>query len=513
MSKTPGPKVVEGPYYLFWLGRRPHPPLLARQTVASSTRQNHDGPKPARRQGVEEEKGAMARRLEQMSHDSLESSPRSAQKVVEEAGFSEDLRRQLEERIAGAKFKSEHASAIALSRLPSGAGARTRDIAGARPWTGTEAIEDTALRMLTDAHKPLRGPSKIPTPIIRLPSKVDTGRSQSGAVAGDRLATARDRSTMYAALKEAGLSEIEREQFAREMKERFSPGARTMPATMRGLENLANQRIEDAIARGQFKNLPRGQQLERDYQASSPFLDTTEYLLNKVIKKQDIVPPWIEKQQELVSTSTKFRSRLRNDWKRHAARMISSQGGTLEDQVRRAEEYAAAEAVDNPPTWKRVRVTTINPDGHVSQISLSGQLTAPDIQPPPSSTAIPARAPFRDPDWERTEFAYHNLTIKALNKLTRSYNLIAPKLARKPYFNLARELKSAYANVAPFLPEEIRERASRPRSSASVGATRPSGILEKFEMAKARVYDEDIEKKGYGLRQFWRDLWRKGPET
>lgn len=76
--------------------------------------------------------------------------------------------------------------------------------------------------------------------------------------------------------------------------------------------------------------------MERDYNANSPFLDTTEYFMNKIIQKQEIVPPWIEKQQELVKSATVFRSRIRKDWKRHAARVIASKGGGLQEQVRRA---------------------------------------------------------------------------------------------------------------------------------------------------------------------------------
>jgi len=89
------------------------------------------------------------------------------------------------------------------------------------------------------------------------------------------------------------MDEREREKRFQELKDRFSPGARSVvPGTIQGLASLANQKIEDAIARGQFKNLPsRGKKMEPDYNASNPFLDTTEYFLNKMIKKQEIVPP------------------------------------------------------------------------------------------------------------------------------------------------------------------------------------------------------------------------------
>ena len=124
--------------------------------------------------------------------------------------------------------------------------------------------------------------------------------------------------------------------------------------------------------------------------------------------------------------------------------------------------------------------------------------------------STPLRPPFRDPAWETTERAYHNLAIENLNALTRSYNLIAPKIAQKPYYSLARELRKCYADVAPLVPNEILERARMPKARLEIGISKPpGGRLDRMGMGNAKVYDEDLGKKGYGLREFWRDLWRK----
>ncbi|EON69051.1 hypothetical protein W97_08364 [Coniosporium apollinis CBS 100218] len=503
----------------------------------------------------------MSKRLAQMSEDSLETGGRSARKAVSEAGFGEALRAQLEERIASASFKSDNAAAFAQANLPTSAGKGTRDIAGARPWTGTETVEDAALRMLTDAHKPLRVPgggrTRTRTIAPRAPTKIDTGRSTSKPSTGARLANARDRSSIYSTINQT-MTESERERFRKEMKARFEPASRAVPATLQGLASLANERIEDAIARGQFKNLPRGQKIERDYNASSPFLDTTEYFMNKIIQKQDIVPPWIEKQQELVSTANKFRARLRNDWKRHAARVIASRGGSLESQLARAREYAAAEAVVNPVKRKQETINTVDEGGQMSQITLAGELksaaseagvlsspsteekititempvsddgspttpASPETpnasitvtQTTPSATAAAPDVvnviaqPFRDPSWLATESSYLNLAINNLNSLTRNYNLMAPNLAKKPYYNLERELRSCYADVAPQLVDAIRERALAPKVKVEIVGHRPGGVMEKFAGGKARVHDERTAKR-YGFKEFWRDLFDNG---
>lgn len=507
-----------------------------------------------------EDEGAFTRRMRSMSEEALESGGHSARKAVEEAGFSAELKAQLEQRIASAALNTSEAS------LPASASRHTRDLATTEAWTGTESIHDASLRMLNDAHKPLRtGRRATPGPAVQMPQNIDTGRKRSRAGQGVRLANARDRTNLYASVQnDAEMEEADRQKRLQELKDRFDPHARTIvPGSIAGLASLANKRIEDAIARGQFKNIPRGKgkNVERDHNASSPFIDTTEYFMNKIIQKQEIVPPWIEKQQELTSAASRFRSRLRADWKRHAARMIASGGGSLQDQVSRAEAYAAAELIANPTKKKVETLTAVSNDGQLSQISLSGELklsssdpsgnntlvseitaekvplsptsneesTSQTIQIPlstPSSTTTaavdsptppthtPATQPYRDPTWLSSETPYLLASIADLNTKARSYNLQAPELARKPYFSLDRELKSCYADVAPLLPEAIIERARAPvkRNESSFGQTLSErGILGSLGARNVRVMDERTTKQ-YGFRQFWKDLFREKPK-
>ena len=402
--------------------------------------------------------------------------------------------------------------------------------------------------MLNDAHKPLRGtgPPKIPTP-GRPPASVDMRMKKAVQKShGERLANARDRTSVYALSQDPSLSENEREKMRKILKERFTAGARPMPGSVQGLAALANERIEDAIARGQFKNIARGKGLnvERDYNANSPFLDTTEYFMNKIIQKQEIVPPWIEKQQELIKAANVFRARLRTDWKRHASRVIASKGGSLETQVTRAEAYAVAEAANNPKATRTESMTEIDHEGRLSQVTVTeiptpssdtsdSKITvsedlatgSPTSQPaqetsettdhastssaenaPPTAPPLLRLAPFRDPAWESLECAYHTLAITQINNITRSYNLQAPDLAKKPYFSLDRELRSCFADVAPQLPNEIRERARRPEKiKLEIVGHRPGGVLERFSSEKVKVYDS--RKPNYGIKQLWKDLW------
>ncbi|KAG4220699.1 hypothetical protein PC116_g30822, partial [Phytophthora cactorum] len=207
-----------------------------------------------------------------------------------------------------------------------------------------------------------------------------------------------------------GLSEEEREELRKEFRERFRPAARALPNSLTGLASLANERIEDAIARGQFKNIPRGKGVERDTRSDNPFIDTTEYIMNKMIKRQEIVPPWIEKQQELAKAAHVFRARLRSDWRRHASRMIASKGGSLEDQINRARQYAKAEELHNPRKRNvdQIAVPTNTTDDPVmakmrQQASIETNAEAvPKTDVDAATTQETSLPPFRDPDWLAT---------------------------------------------------------------------------------------------------------------
>jgi hypothetical protein len=437
-----------------------------------------------------------------MAEDAITSSPRKASQITSENHLSPHLRQELESRIARAEFASTHAQALPTVSLPSTAPKHARDIASSAPWTGTESTEDAVLRMLVDAHKPLRGelarkPSSSSSPT---PGNIDLRPAGSFKPQStpQRIARAREKSTEYSLGKSEGLSESERAEVRNMFRERFLPEGRAI-TSLNAIASLADEKIEEARARGQFKNLPRGKPLERDHNADSPFLDTTEYFMNRIIQKQDIVPPWIEKQQDLAKAARLFRERLRNGWKRHVVRAIANTGGGLEEQCRRAEEYASGEA----------RLAKIE---EIARKTEKGEETdATDGDAASGSTAV-----FRDVAWERTELQYHKLAIENLNSITRSYNLMAPELAKKPYFVLEREMKSCFRESAPLIAQEIREQAKMPASRVREFRAGNSGALfeEVGGAEKAAIYDST--QPNYGMRELWKDIfggWKRGSQA
>ena len=155
-------------------------------------------------------------------------------------------------------------------------------------WTGDEATEDTILRMLTDARKPLRGRRKASVGSSGI--NVDLRPNPKlFRTASQRLSDARDRTTEYSIQKSLETDE-DKEERSEMFRERFQPAGRPS-ISVNAIHSLADQKIQEARARGQFKNLPRGKPIERDHHADSPYLNTTEFFLNRIIKTQDIVCP------------------------------------------------------------------------------------------------------------------------------------------------------------------------------------------------------------------------------
>jgi hypothetical protein len=422
-----------------------------------------------------------------MTEENVEQGGRGARRAMQEAGFSQELLNSMEAKIAAANLAADE------------------------PGVASSDAANAPAQASADDH------NKVP----RIPRTVAAHKKIFKATdPGMRLAHARDKTEVYALAQDPNVGDDQRARFRAEMKERFKPGARQVAATLQGLAALADRRVEEAIARGAFKNIPRGKQIERDHNANSPFIDTTEYFMNKMIQRQDIVPPWIEKQQEVTSTANKFRSGLRIAWKRHVARTIASWGGDMQSQMKLADEYAfaesfaaltkqvtSAEAIGQPLSLPTAEVSELASDGIDRGEKIVQELEALEA-PDPESIRQPTVDPFRDPQWERTERSYHKIAIANLNSLTRTYNLMAPDMAKKPYFSLDRELRACYAAVAPHVAEAIKERALTSSIRGREQSNRePAGVLAKFSMKAGHVYDE--QRPQYGFREFWRDLFSK----
>jgi hypothetical protein len=60
----------------------------------------------------------MSRRLSEMAEEKIDTGSKSDRKLMEDAGFSEELKRKLEERIAQTTFQAENQQAFSEVNMP-----------------------------------------------------------------------------------------------------------------------------------------------------------------------------------------------------------------------------------------------------------------------------------------------------------------------------------------------------------------------------------------------------------
>ncbi|KAK9333601.1 hypothetical protein V1520DRAFT_381848 [Lipomyces starkeyi] len=484
--------------------------------------------------------GYMKRRLSQLAEEAspIKDDPMAGRAPDDEFMSVKELK-DLEERLSAKTFEQEYAQAIAGTQLPKSASKHTQDLAFSKPWTGRESTEDAVLRMLVDSNKPLRipgggigqrvykasgGAGAETCNTVPLPK---TKRSTPDSV---RLARARELSLEYSIAKNTGtlsggkdkdkqkdgkpFGQVEEDtEFSRLYKDRFR-GPRAMPGTLHGLRALADERIEEARSRGQFNNLPRGEKLDMDARISSPFLDTTEFFLNRIIQRQDVQPPWIEKLATIRQDLRRFRIGLRESWKRHAMQLIAATSPNLEAQMARARNYAEAERSEAERLGlytekdKDVGESTQQAnEGVAAEVATSTETD--DLREEP---VVPTGSTFSllpKYDWESIEHKYHVLSVKTLNDSIRSYNLMAPGPARRSYLTLERELRLCYAEVAPLMADALRERHELIKSGRTTFTLKKT---ENTESIVNNLFGEKVaimEKTGneYGLKELFRDLF------
>ena len=98
------------------------PATIPRYYSTTRPRRQNENPQAKETQNKssenEEEQGSFSRKLSQMTEDAILEGGRSTRKNMEQAGFSDDLKKELEERIAATSFKSEYAAAHSIVNMP-----------------------------------------------------------------------------------------------------------------------------------------------------------------------------------------------------------------------------------------------------------------------------------------------------------------------------------------------------------------------------------------------------------
>lgn len=98
------------------------PAVVPRQFSTTCPRRQDDSAQSKEKDNTpsqdEEEQGVMSRKLAEMTEDAMLEGGRSARRNMEHAGFSDELKKQLEERIAASSFQSDYAAAHSIANMP-----------------------------------------------------------------------------------------------------------------------------------------------------------------------------------------------------------------------------------------------------------------------------------------------------------------------------------------------------------------------------------------------------------
>ncbi|KAI5968109.1 hypothetical protein CANMA_002611 [Candida margitis] len=180
-----------------------------------------------------------------------------------------------------------------------------REIYNTKPWSGTESTYDANLRMILDSTpKPINDP-------------MSTFQPKRKISAGEKLASARDGSLDYRINKNP--EDKEKAKFREIYKEKLLGPSMllTNSSSVDFVNSLAGNRINAAIDQqtGKFnspemKNV-RGKPLTQEHLKNCT---DTNYFMNQILNKQDVLPPWIENQQNLNKTITLFRTDVDRLW-------------------------------------------------------------------------------------------------------------------------------------------------------------------------------------------------------
>ncbi|GAA6018571.1 hypothetical protein JCM8202_000562 [Rhodotorula sphaerocarpa] len=227
-------------------------------------------------------------------------------------------------------------------------------------------------------------------------------------------------------------------------------------------EGWLEEKIKTARREGVFDNVPgRGKPIQRDHAESNPFIDRTEFLMNRILKTQDAAPPWIELQRELETAIAAFRTELRANWTRRAIRIRSTEGLT-------------------------------------------------------NAVVREIREGWVDHEWLDREKAYHDVSLKTLNDLTRKYNIIAPYNVRRPLLALPNEIRDVVKGAAPAIAAELQRRLDH-----GMGTQTPRGLVVndasdvRGKTADDMGGEQEADKKDTMWRAFRRvvvEALTKGPD-
>lgn len=187
-----------------------------------------------------------------------------------------------------------------------------KDIFQSEPWTGEESSHDANLRMILDSTPKQK-------PILNDP--VASLRHKKRITPQARLSNARDVSLDYKLNKKLD-SDLEESRFREMYKERLlGPSMLLNSSASSAIDYVgavASNKINASINQqtGKFDDEPRMQDVRGKPLSSEHLKNCTDlnYFMNQILNKQEVLPPWIEAQQNLDKSVSSFRANLDQLW-------------------------------------------------------------------------------------------------------------------------------------------------------------------------------------------------------
>ncbi|RXK35082.1 Atypical/ABC1/ABC1-C protein kinase [Tremella mesenterica] len=178
-----------------------------------------------------------------------------------------------------------------------------------------------------------------------------------------------------------------------------------------------------------------GKPIARDPEAGNPHIETGELLMNRIVKRQGALPPWIELQNTLDAGLSSFRSTLLSTYTTHLVRTVMSTNS---------------------------------------------------LHPLPPLHLIPGN----DEAWEARERKFHQENVKQINDLVRRMNAQAPTVVRRPLIDLEVELEKVRGEqLRQSVWEEIKRRAediSLRQGSSPSQKSGPGFLIDPDSIAKLK---------------------------
>ncbi|ODV87360.1 hypothetical protein CANARDRAFT_205943 [[Candida] arabinofermentans NRRL YB-2248] len=394
------------------------------QTQLGSIRSFHKSSsiaKQASKDSKEQEENTFKQKLAQMAEDATPTiDDPKAGFIADALPYNKEAFHSKLQKIEDDNFEHQYQKEIGISKLPSYTSKHSRELAMAPAWTGKESVYDASVRMLNDKYTPRKSTTYKSRPLITPKPSLK-----------ERLNNARESALDYSISKieekpAKKKDEFEEEDdFAERYRERLLGPAQLLNDSFAAVDNsiksLADQRIRDAQKRGEFDGITRGKPLPANFTSTDGYIERTEYHLNNILKRQDAIPPWIEKQGSVSVMISQFRNQLDDEWRQKAVNLINElySKETLEQKLDILSNFIKAEATNQ---------------GHK----------------------------LRSVEWENHQLPYLKAKINSLNDNIRGYNLQAPLPSQKLYLILEKEREASYKRVAPSLPDALKRHVLKP---------------------------------------------------